>query len=104
MTRSFKVCESLSGAAPAGWVASPRVLLIAFGFEVFGCFGRGEEEWAYEHLGNGGQSSWGRVGYGEASWYEVSGGEEEEEGEERKWNRKNSCKEWIVEGRRREME
>ena len=104
MTRSFKVCESLSGAAPAGWVASPRVLLIALGSEVFGCFGRGEEQWAYEHLGNGGQSSWGRVGYGEASWCEVSGGEDEEEKEEWKRNIKNSWKGWILEGRRREKE
>lgn len=71
MARSFKVCESLSGAAPAGWVAAAGILLVGFGFEVFGCFGRGEEEWAYEHLGDGGKSSGGGVGYGEAGWWEV---------------------------------
>lgn len=71
MARSFKVCESLSGAAPAGWVAAAGVLLVGFGFKVFGCFGRGEEEWAYEHLGDGGESSGGGVGYGEAGWCQV---------------------------------
>lgn len=76
MARSFKVCEFLSGAAPAGWVAAAGVLLVRFGFEVFGCFRRGEEEWAYEHLGDGGESSGCGVGDGEAVWREVSGGKE----------------------------
>lgn len=68
MAGSFKVCESLSGAAPTGWVAAAGILLVRFGFEVFGCFARGEEEWAYEHLSDGGQSSGGGIRYGEAGW------------------------------------
>lgn len=65
MAGSFKVCEPLSGAAPTGWVAAAGILLVRFRFEVIGCFARGEEEWAYEHLSDG-ESSGGGVGYGEA--------------------------------------
>ena len=66
MSRSFKVCEFLSGAAPAGWVSTAGVCLVSFRLEVFGCFGRGEEEWAYEHLCDGWEGTGGGVGYGKA--------------------------------------
>lgn len=65
MARSFKVCEFLSRAAPAGRIATAELLLVGFGLEVFGCLRRGEE-WAYEHWGIGGEGTGGGARYGEA--------------------------------------
>lgn len=47
MSRSFKGFEFLSGAAPAGWIATAGVYLVSIGIEIFGRFGGGKKLWAY---------------------------------------------------------